>query len=151
MNDHKVILLIEDNASDVDLTKRALEKGRIGNELVVARDGEEALDYLWGEGAFAGRDISELPAVTLLDLKLPKVPGLEVLRRVRADARTRRLPVVILTSSKEEQDLAASYDLGANSYIRKPVDFRQFTEAIGQLGLYWLVWNEPPPAVRKPS
>ena len=151
MNDHKVILLIEDNASDVDLTKRALEKGRIGNELVVARNGEEALDYFWGEGAFAGRDVSEMPAITLLDLKLPKVPGLEVLRRIRADARTRRLPVVILTSSKEEQDVATGYDLGANSYIRKPVDFKQFTEAIGHLGLYWLVWNEPPPAVRKPS
>ena len=102
MNNYKVILLIEDNSSDVDLTRRALEKGRIANEMVVARDGKEALDYLWGEGAYAGRDVSDLPAVTLLDLKLPKVPGLEVLRRVRADARTRRLPVVILTSSKEE-------------------------------------------------
>ena len=117
MNNHKAILLIEDNSSDVDLTIRALERGRIANQVVVARDGKEALDYLWGEGAHAGRDISESPAVTLLDLKLPKVPGLEVLRRIRADARTRRLPVVILTSSKEEQDLAASYDLGANSYI----------------------------------
>lgn len=151
MNNQKTILLIEDNTSDVDLTRRALEKGRIGNQLVVARDGEEALDYLWGERAFAGRDVSELPAVTLLDLKLPKIPGLEVLRRIRTDARTRRLPVVILTSSGEEQDLAAGYDLGANSYIRKPVDFIQFTQAIGQLGLYWLVWNEPPPAVKQPS
>jgi two-component system response regulator len=150
MNNYKVILLIEDNSSDVDLTRRALEKGRIANQMVVARDGKEALDYLWGEGAFAGRDVSDLPAVTLLDLKLPKVPGLEVLRRVRADARTRRLPVVILTSSKEEQDLAAGYDLGANSYIRKPVDFEQFTQAIAQLGLYWLVWNEQPPKVRQP-
>jgi len=149
VNNHKIILLIEDNSSDVDLTKRALERGRIANELVVARDGKEALDYLLGEGAYAGRDISDLPAVTLLDLKLPKVPGLEVLRRIRADARIRRLPVVILTSSKEEQDLASSYDLGANSYIRKPVDFNQFTEAIGQLGLYWLVWNEPPPKVKQ--
>jgi len=148
MNNHKVILLIEDNSSDVDLTKRALEKGRIANEVIVARDGKEALDFLWGEGAFAGRDVSDLPAVTLLDLKLPKVPGLEVLRRVRADARTRRLPVVILTSSKEEEDLAAGYDLGANSYIRKPVDFKRFTEAIEQLGLYWLVWNEQPPKVK---
>jgi len=151
VNNQKTILLIEDNTSDVDLTRRALEKGRIGNQLVVARDGEEALDYLWGERAFAGRDVSELPAVTLLDLKLPKIPGLEVLRRIRTDARTRRLPVVILTSSGEEQDLAAGYDLGANSYIRKPVDFIQFTQAIGQLGLYWLVWNEPPPAVKQPS
>ena len=149
MNDKKIILLVEDNSSDIDLTRRALERGRIANELVVARDGKEALDYLLGEGAHAGRDVSEAPAVTLLDLKLPKVPGLEVLRRVRADARIRRLPVVILTSSKEEQDLAASYDLGANSYIRKPVDFKQFVEAIGQLGLYWLVWNEPPPGVRQ--
>ena len=149
MSGLKVILLIEDNSSDVDLTRRALEKGHIGNEVVVARDGKQALDYLWGEGAYAGRDVSELPAVTLLDLKLPKVPGLEVLRRVRADARTRRLPVVILTSSKEEQDLAVGYDLGANSYIRKPVDFEQFTQAIAHLGLYWLVWNEPPPKVKQ--
>jgi two-component system response regulator len=149
MNNHKVILLIEDNSSDVDLTKRALEKGRIGNELVVARDGKEALDFLWGEGAFAGRDVSDLPAVTLLDLKLPKVPGLEVLRRIRADARTRRLPVVILTSSKEQEDLATGYDLGANSYIRKPVDFKRFAEAIEHLGLYWLVWNEAPPKVSR--
>lgn len=151
MNQHKVILLIEDNASDVDLTRRALEKGRIANKVVVARDGKEALDYLWGEGTYAGRGTADLPAVTLLDLKLPKIPGLEVLRQVRADARTRRLPVVILTSSKEEQDLAAGYDLGANSYIRKPVDFQQFTVAIEQLGLYWLVWNEPPPRVKQPS
>jgi two-component system, response regulator len=148
VNNHKIILLIEDNSSDVDLTKRALEKGRIANELVVARDGKEALDYLWGEGASAGRDVSDLPAVALLELKLPKVPGLDVLRRLRADARTRRLPIVILTSSKEEEDLAASYDLGANSYIRKPVDFDQFTQAVEQLGLYWLVWNEPPPKVK---
>jgi CheY-like chemotaxis protein len=145
VNGQKVILLIEDNPSDVDLTRRALEKGHIANQMVVARDGKEALDYLWGEGAWAGRDVSDLPAVTLLDLKLPKLPGLEVLRRVRGDSRTRRLPVVILTSSKEEQDLAAGYDLGANSYIRKPVDFEQFTEAIEHLGLYWLVWNEGPP------
>lgn len=148
MNNWKSILLIEDNSSDVELTKRALEKGRIANQVVVARDGKEALDYLWGEGAYAGRDVADLPAVALLDLKLPKVPGLEVLRRVRADSRTRRLPVVILTSSAEEQDLAAGYDLGANSYIRKPVDFTRFAQAIEQLGLYWLVWNEPPPEVR---
>jgi two-component system response regulator len=146
VKNRKSILLIEDNSSDVDLTIRALEKGRIGNPVVVARDGKEALDYLWAEGAHAGRNISDLPAVTLLDLKLPKLPGLEVLRLLRADSRTRRLPVVILTSSKEEQDLAASYDLGANSYIRKPVDFNQFAEAMGQLGLYWLLWNELPPA-----
>ncbi len=148
MNNHKVILLVEDNSSDVDLTKRALDKGRIANELIVARDGKQALDYLFGEGEYAGRDVTELPAVMLLDLKLPKVPGLDVLRRVRGDARVRRLPVVILTSSKEEQDVAAGYDLGANSYMRKPVDFKQFSEAIQHLGLYWLVMNEVPPVVK---
>ena len=115
---------------------------------MVAEDGEEALDYLWGAGAHAGRDVSELPALALLDLNLPKIPGLEVLRRIRADARTRRLPVVILTSSKEEQDIAAGYDLGVNSYIRKPVDFKQFADCVEQLGLYWLVLNEPPPKVK---
>jgi len=134
--------LIEDNPSDVDLTRRALEKSRISNELVVAEDGEAALEYLWREGP------NELPALTLLDLNLPRLSGLEVLQRIRGDARTRRLPVVILTSSKEEQDLAAGYDLGVNSYIRKPVDFRQFAHCIEQLGLYWLVLNEQPPAAR---
>ena len=148
MNSNKVILLVEDNPSDVDLTKRALDKGRIANELVVAEDGEEAVHYLWGTGAYAGRDVSDLPALALLDLKLPKIPGLEVLRRIRSDARTRRLPVVILTSSKEEQDVAAGYDLGVNSYLRKPVDFKQFAICIEQLGLYWLVLNELPPRVR---
>jgi len=138
----KVILLIEDNPSDVDLTRRALEKSRISNELVVAEDGEAALEYLWREGP------NELPALTLLDLNLPRLSRLEVLQRIRGDARTRRLPVVILTSSKEEQDLAAGYDLGVNSYIRKPVDFKQFALCIEQLGLYWLVLNEQPPAVK---
>ena len=147
MNHPKTILLVEDSSSDVDLTKRALAKGHIDNQMVVARDGKEALDFLWGEGLYAGRDLADSPAVTLLDLKLPKVPGLEVLRRLRADARTRRLPVVILTSSREDHDVAAGYDLGANSYIRKPVDFHQFTEVIARLGLYWLLWNEPPPRV----
>jgi two-component system response regulator len=142
MNPNKVILLIEDNPSDVELTRRALEKSRIANEMVVAEDGEAALEYLGREGA------SELPAIALLDLNLPKLSGLEVLRRIRADARTRRMPVVILTSSKEEQDLAAGYDLGVNSYIRKPVDFKQFAHCIEQLGLYWLVLNEQPPAVK---
>jgi two-component system response regulator len=141
-------LLVEDNPSDVELTRRALEKRRIANELIVAEDGEDALDYLFGTGRHAGRDTSELPAVTLLDLKLPKVPGLEVLRRIRADARTRRLPVIILTSSREEQDVGAGYDLGVNSYMVKPVDFVQFQNGIEQLGTYWLVWNEPPPKVR---
>jgi two-component system response regulator len=148
MNPTKVILLIEDNPSDVGLTRRAIEKARIANELVVAADGEEALHYLWGEGVHAGRDVSALPALALLDLKLPKIPGLEVLRRLRADPRTRRLPVVILTSSREEQDLAAGYDLGVNSYIRKPVDFKQFAQCVEQLGLYWLVLNEQPPPVK---
>jgi CheY-like chemotaxis protein len=143
----KVILLVEDNQSDVALTRRALEKGGVVNDLVVAEDGQEALDYLHGAGTWAGRDPSEMPALVLLDLKLPRVPGLEVLRRIRSGRRTRRLPVAILTSSKEEQDLATSYDLGVNSYIRKPVDFKQFVQSIEQLGLYWLVLNEPPPRV----
>ena len=143
----KTILLIEDNASDIDLTKRALEKGRIANALVVVSDGQEALDYLFGTGEYAGRDTSDFPALTLLDLKLPKVSGLEVLRRIRSDSRTRRMPVVILTSSREEQDIAAGYDLGVNSYIRKPVDFEHFVQSVAQLGLYWLVLNEEPPRV----
>ncbi len=144
----KTILLVEDNPSDIGLTRRALEKGRIANQLVVTEDGQDALDYLWGIGAHAGRDVSDLPALTLLDLKLPRVSGLEVLRRVRDDPRTRRMPIVILTSSTEEQDVAAGYDLGVNSYIRKPVDFKQFAEAVQQLGLYWLILNEPPPKVK---
>jgi two-component system, response regulator len=141
----KVILLVEDNPSDVALTRRALAKNRIANELVVAEDGQEALDYLWGTGVHAGQALPELPALILLDLKLPLLDGLEVLRRIRADERTRRLPVVILTTSREDQDVAQSYDLGANSYIRKPVDFTQFLQSIEYLGLYWLVLNEPPP------
>ena len=148
MNNYRAILLIEDNTSDVELTRRALEQARIGNEVVVARDGKEALDYLWGEGAHAGREVSDLPAVALLDLKLPRVSGLEVLRRLRNDPRTRRLPVVVLTSSREEPDVATAYDLGANSYICKPVDFKKFAEAIQQIGLYWLVWNEVPPKAK---
>jgi len=141
----KVVLLVEDNPSDVGLTKRAFEKHRIRNELVVVEDGQEALDYLFGAGAYAGRDTGEMPAVILLDLKLPKVDGLEVLKRIRDHDLTKRLPVVVLTSSREEQDVAMSYDLGANSYIRKPVDFQQFAEAVRTLDLYWLVLNEPPP------
>jgi two-component system, response regulator len=144
----RTILLIEDNPSDVDLTKRALERCRIANTLVVAEDGKEAIDYLWGSGAQGDWDASALPTLTLLDLKLPRISGFEVLRRIREDPRTRRLPVVILTSSKEERDLARGYDLGINSYIQKPVDSRQFAEAIEQLGLYWLVLNEPPPLVK---
>ncbi len=140
----KIILLVEDNADDEVLTRRALKKNNIGNELVVARDGAEALDYLFGMGVYEGRDLSVMPQVILLDLKLPKVDGLEVLRRLRADERTKLLPVVILTSSKEQQDLVNGYGYGANSYIRKPVDFAQFLEAVRQLGLYWLVLNETP-------
>jgi len=143
---NKIILLVEDNPDDVKLTLRAFRKCNIANEVVLAADGAEALAYLFGTGAHAGRDSSDWPAVVLLDLKLPKIDGLEVLRRVRADQRTKLLPVVVLTSSKEEQDLIASYDLGANSYIRKPVDFDRFTEAVHHLGLYWLLLNETPPA-----
>ena len=144
----KTILLVEDNPDDEALTLWALKKNNILNSVTVVRDGAEALDYLFCQGAYAGRDASLQPAVTLLDLKLPKVDGLEVLKRLRADARTRLLPVVILTSSKEEQDLVNGYHLGANSYIRKPVDFTQFMEAIRQVGLYWLMINEPPPLKR---
>ena len=141
----RTILMVEDNPSDIKLTRRALEQSHITNRLNVAEDGAEALDYLFATGAHAGRNVGDLPSLILLDLKLPKVDGLEVLRQIRADARTRRLPVVILTSSQEEQDITASYDLWANSYIRKPVDFIQFAEAVRHLGLYWLVLNEPPP------
>jgi two-component system response regulator len=141
----KVILLVEDNPSDVGLTKRAFERHRIHNDLMVMEDGQEALDYLFGAGAYSGRDTSLMPAVILLDLKLPRLDGLAVLKRIRAHELTKRLPVVILTSSREEQDVAMSYDLGANSYIRKPVDFHQFAEAVRALDLYWVVLNEPPP------
>ena len=141
----KLILLVEDNPSDIQLTKRAFEKSRIANQLQVAEDGQEALDYLFGRGVAGTPGDDEAPALVLLDLKLPKMDGLEVLRRIRSEPRTRRLPVVILTTSKEDQDVAASYDLGANSYIRKPVDFTQFVKAVDHLGLYWLVLNEPPP------
>jgi two-component system response regulator len=141
----KVILLVEDNPDDEALTLRALKKNNILNKVVVARDGIEALDYLFGTGAHAGRDVSNQPQIVLLDLKLPKVDGLEVLRRIRANERTSLQPVVILTTSNEDRDVISSYQLGANSYIRKPVDFEQFMEAIRQLGLYWLVLNVPPP------
>lgn len=140
-----MILLVEDNDDDVELTLRALRRNRVANKVDVVRDGAEALEYLFATGDYAKRDVRDTPNLVLLDLKLPKVGGLEVLERVRADPRTRRLPVVILTSSNVESDLARSYDLGANSYIRKPVDFTQFMEAVNQLGLYWLVLNEAPP------
>lgn len=144
----KIILLVEDNPDDEALALRALQRSNVHNRVVVARDGAEALNYLFATGAYAGRDSSEMPVVVLLDLKLPKIDGLEVLRRLRADHRTRLLPVVILTSSKEEQDLVNGYRLGANSYVRKPVEFGQFGEAVAQLGLYWLLVNEPPPLPR---
>jgi two-component system response regulator len=140
-----VVLLVEDNPDDEALTLRALKRNKVVNEVIVARDGVQALDYLFGEGAHTGRDTGKLPQVVLLDLKLPKLDGLGVLRRLRADARTKLLPVVILTSSNEEQDRINGYGLGANSYVRKPVDFEQFVAAAAQLGLYWLVLNEPPP------
>ena len=139
------ILLVEDNPDDEELTLRALRQNNILNQVNVARDGAEALDYLFCQGAYKARDPLQRPAIVMLDLKLPKIDGLEVLRRVRADERTRLMPVVILTSSKEEQDLVNGYRLGANSYIRKPVDFNQFVTTVGQLGLYWLVLNEAPP------
>jgi CheY-like chemotaxis protein len=146
--ENKTILLVEDNADDDALTYRALMKNNIANQLVVARDGAEVLDYLFGTGKYSGRDLNLGPQVVLLDLNLPKVSGLEVLRQLRANERTRLLPVVILTSSNEEQDRLHGYDSGANSYVRKPVDFNQFTEAVRQLSLYWLILNELPPARR---
>jgi len=145
MREQRLILLVEDNDDDVELTLRALRRNRVANRVDVVRDGAEALEYLFATGSYAGRDVRDAPNLVLLDLKLPKVGGLEVLERLRSDPRTHRLPVVVLTSSNVESDLARSYDLGANSYIRKPVDFTQFMEAVNQLGLYWLVLNEAPP------
>ena len=141
----KIILLVEDNPDDVVLTRRVFEKHRLANQIVEAHDGVEALDYLFGTGAHAGRDLSKQPQLVLLDIKLPKVDGIEVLRRIRSDPRTRLQPVVVLTSSNDEKDIVTSYALGANSYVRKPVDFAEFSEAVRLLGLYWLVFNETPP------
>ena len=144
----KVVLLVEDNPDDVELTKLAFEKNNIANKVIVAKDGVEALDYMFGTGLYAGRDLKDIPVVVLLDLKLPRIDGLEVLKNIRQNEFTRLTPVVILTSSAEENDVINGYNLGANSYIRKPVNFDQFTDAIKNLGLYWLVWNEPPPPLK---
>lgn len=143
--DSKIILLVEDNADDELLTVRAFKKNNIKNDVVVVRDGVEALDWLFGTGQHATRDTSAMPQIVLLDLKLPKLDGLEVLKRIRSDARTKLLPVVVLTSSKEDEDILQSYALGANSYVRKPVEFETFVDAVKSLGLYWLVLNESPP------
>ena len=143
-----MILLVEDNPDDEALTLRALKKNNILNEVVVARDGVEALDFLFGTGAHAGRDLARMPEVILLDINLPRINGLEVLEKIRANERTKLLPVVILTTSNEERDKLKSYTLGANSFIRKPVDFQQFSEAIRHLGIYWLLLNQSPPVIR---
>lgn len=146
--DHQTILLVEDNPDDRELTLRAIKAENIRNEVVVVEDGVEALEYLFAEGQYAERDPDVMPQVVLLDLNLPRIDGLEVLRRIRSDERTRLLPVVILTSSKEQRDLVNGYSLGANSYVRKPVRFAEFREAVRKLGLYWLLLNEPPPPGR---
>jgi two-component system response regulator len=145
----RTILLVEDNPDDAELTLRALRQYNVSNEISVVRDGAEALDYLFATGAYSDRDKTPMPAVVILDLKLPKVDGLEVLQRMRADERTALVPVVILTSSKEERDMINGYKFGANSYVQKPVDFTEFIEAARQLGLYWFVINEPPPHIRR--
>jgi len=142
---HRAILLVEDNQDDEELTLRALSRNNITNQVQVVRDGQEALDWLEATGPHAGRDPDDVPALVLLDLKLPKIDGLEVLRRLRANPRTALVPVVILTSSKEDRDRASGYQSGANSYVQKPVDFTQFVDAVRQLGMYWLMLNEPPP------
>ncbi|TAK52889.1 MAG: response regulator [Betaproteobacteria bacterium] len=141
----RLIMLVEDNPDDEELTLRALRQSKIANEIAVTRDGSEALDFLFGKGRYEGRDLSRLPAVILLDLKLPKLSGLEVLQRLRAEPTTKLIPVVILTSSSEDEDMLRSYQSGANSYVRKPVEFRAFAESVTQLGLYWMLLNQPPP------
>jgi CheY-like chemotaxis protein len=141
----KMILLVEDNPDDEALTMRALKQSKLANEIVITRDGNEALEFLFATGKYEGRDVSHTPAVILLDLKLPKLSGLEVLQRLRADPRTKLIPVVVLTSSSEDEDMMRSYELGANSYVRKPVVFGRFADAVSQLGLYWMLLNQPPP------
>ncbi len=143
-----MLLLVEDNPDDEALTLRALRKNNIKNDVQVVRDGVEALDFLFGSGSFVGRDVADVPELILLDLKLPRMDGLEVLKRIRETDHTRILPVVVLTTSNEDKDRLRSYDLGANSYVRKPVDFQEFIGAVGQLGLYWLILNEKPPMIR---
>jgi two-component system response regulator len=144
MSINKMILVVEDNADDEELTLRALKKGKLANDIVVTRDGSEALEFLFGTGQYEGRDLSRMPTVILLDLKLPKLSGLDVLERLRADPRTKLIPVVMLTSSSEDEDMLRSYELGANSYVRKPVEFGPFAEAVGQLGVYWMLLNQQP-------
>jgi len=146
--EEKIILLVEDNPDDVELTLRAFKKNNILNRVIIAKDGAEALDVLFGTGTYAGRELKELPVVILLDLKLPKIDGMEVLKRIRQDNRTKLIPVVILTSSAEPKDVVDGYSLGANGYVRKPVEFSQFVEAMKDLGLFWLLWNEAPPLGR---
>ena len=141
----KMILLVEDNADDEELTLRSLRRAKIVNEVVITRDGAEAVDFIFGEGVHAGRDLTLMPSLILLDLKLPMMSGIDVLKRLRADARTRRIPVVVLTSSSDDEDMLRSYDSGANSYVRKPVAFNAFADAVTQLGVYWMLLNEPPP------
>jgi two-component system response regulator len=141
----KMILLVEDNPDDEELTLRALRQAKIANQVTVARDGSEAIDFVFGKGSHAGRDLSRMPAVILLDLKLPKLSGLDVLKRLRADPRTKLIPVVVLTSSSEDEDMLRSYELGANSYVRKPVEFGAFANAVTQLGMYWMLLNQAPP------
>ena len=141
----KMILLVEDNPDDEALTMRALKQSKLANEIVITRDGNEALEFLFATGKYEGRDLSHAPAVILLDLKLPKLSGLEVLQRLRADPRTKLIPVVVLTSSSEDEDMLRSYELGANSYVRKPVVFGRFADAVSQLGMYWMLLNQPPP------
>jgi CheY-like chemotaxis protein len=141
----RMIMVVEDNPDDEELTLRALKQSKIANEIIVTRDGSEALEFVFGEGQYAGRDLSRMPTVILLDLKLPKLNGLDVLQRLRADPRTKLIPVVVLTSSSEDEDMLKSYRLGANSYVRKPVEFSAFANAVSQLGLYWMLLNQPPP------